>query len=249
MKNDTDGVAEPKASPARPVAAQPDVSTRDRVFAELLASGPISTATLAARLGLTTPAVRRHLDALEAEGLIASREQIRRGPRGRGRPAQAFVVTDAGRERHRKAYGQLARQAIDELVASVGPSGLDRVATRHFSPIDAEYRRLVAQDGESDPGTVLATALDREGYVASIVPSPNGEQLCQHHCPVADIARAYPQLCQIETDLIAHLLNVHVQRLATIAHGDGVCTTHIPTPLADTHRRKDDRVTNLEAAR
>jgi predicted ArsR family transcriptional regulator len=24
------------------------------------------------------------------------------------------------------------------------------------------------------------------------------------------------------------LLDVHVQRLATIAHGDGVCTTYIP---------------------
>ncbi|MFW6188461.1 MAG: transcriptional regulator, partial [Actinomycetota bacterium] len=24
------------------------------------------------------------------------------------------------------------------------------------------------------------------------------------------------------------LLGTHVQRLATIAHGDGVCTTHIP---------------------
>ena len=225
-----------------------DASTRDRVFAELLAAGPINTTCLSARLGLTTPAVRRHLDALEAEGLIASRAAIRRGPRGRGRPAQVFVVTDAGRERHRKAYGQLARQAIDELVASVGPSGLDRVASRHFSPIDAEYRRMVALDETTDTSAVLAAALDREGYVASISPSPNGEQLCQHHCPVADIARAYPQLCQIETDLIAHLLNRHVQRLATIAHGDGVCTTHIPTPMADDFG-KDDRVSNLEAAR
>ena len=38
-------------------------------------------------------------------------------------------------------------------------------------------------------------------------------------------------LCEIETQLFASLLGSHVQRLATIAHGDGVCTTHIPTPL------------------
>jgi hypothetical protein len=28
--------------------------------------------------------------------------------------------------------------------------------------------------------------------------------------------------------MFSRLLGVHVQRLATIAHGDGVCTTHIP---------------------
>jgi hypothetical protein len=26
------------------------------------------------------------------------------------------------------------------------------------------------------------------------------------------------------------LLGTHVQRLATIAHGDGICTTHVPAP-------------------
>ncbi len=33
-----------------------------------------------------------------------------------------------------------------------------------------------------------------------------------------------------ETAVISRLVGTHVQRLATIAHGDGVCTTHIPGP-------------------
>jgi predicted ArsR family transcriptional regulator len=64
--------------------------------------------------------------------------------------------------------------------------------------------------------------------VASTQPSAAGEQLCQHHCPVAHVAERYPQLCEVETAMFSRLLGVHVQRLATIAHGDGVCTTHIP---------------------
>ena len=55
-----------------------------------------------------------------------------------------------------------------------------------------------------------------------------GEQLCQHHCPVAHVAERFPQLCEAETEPSARLVGGHVQRLATIAHGDGVCTTHIP---------------------
>ncbi len=42
------------------------------------------------------------------------------------------------------------------------------------------------------------------------------------------MAAEFPQLCEAETEVISRLVGTHVQRLATIAHGDGVCTTHIP---------------------
>jgi len=58
-----------------------------------------------------------------------------------------------------------------------------------------------------------------------------GIQLCQHHCPVQHVAAEFPQLCDAETAALGRLLDVHVQRLATIAHGDGVCTTYIPTTV------------------
>ncbi len=57
-----------------------------------------------------------------------------------------------------------------------------------------------------------------------------GEQLCQHHCPVAHVAAEFPQLCEAETEAFARLLGTPVQRLATIAHGDGVCTPHVTAP-------------------
>ena len=53
-------------------------------------------------------------------------------------------------------------------------------------------------------------------------------QICQHHCPVAHVAAEFPQLCEAETRAFERVLGTYVQRLATIAHGDGVCTTHVP---------------------
>ena len=44
-----------------------------------------------------------------------------------------------------------------------------------------------------------------------------------------DAAREFPAFCDAETDAFSRLLGVHVQRLATLAHGDHVCTTFIPT--------------------
>ena len=68
-----------------------------------------------------------------------------------------------------------------------------------------------------------------EGYAATVRDSPVGEQLCQQHCPVSHVAHEFPQLCEAETEAISRVLGRHVQRLATIAHGDGVCTTCIPS--------------------
>mgnify|MGYP007113027304 CR=1 FL=1 len=76
-----------------------------------------------------------------------------------------------------------------------------------------------------------AEVLAVDGYAPSIRPLHSGTQLLQHHCPIAHVATEFPELCEIETQLFARLLGTHVQRLATIAHGDGVCTTHVPHRL------------------
>ena len=86
----------------------------------------------------------------------------------------------------------------------------------------------------------LARALTAEGYAASASAIASGGQLCQHHCPVAHVAAEFPQLCEAETEVISRLVGTHVQRLATIAHGDGVCTTHIPDPRRTTAQDDDE---------
>ena len=60
--------------------------TRDAVARLILESGPRTAAELAERLKISPAAVRRHLDALVAEGLLEEREPRVSGHRGRGRP-------------------------------------------------------------------------------------------------------------------------------------------------------------------
>jgi predicted ArsR family transcriptional regulator len=57
-----------------------------------------------------------------------------------------------------------------------------------------------------------------------------GVQLCQGHCPMQHVAAQFPQFCEAETEAFSRMLGVHVQRLATLAGGEHVCTTFIPTP-------------------
>jgi predicted ArsR family transcriptional regulator len=127
------------------------------------------------------------------------------------------------------AYDGLAIQALGFLADSAGPDAVTRFAESRIAAVETRYReRLAEADADTTPAEALAAALTEDGYVASTLPSALGEQLCQHHCPVAHVAEQFPQLCEVETKAFSRLLGVHVQRLATIAHGDGVCTTHVP---------------------
>ena len=209
--------------------------TRGQVARLILELGPSTAATLGGRLGLTPAAIRRHLDTLIAEGLIETRTARTYGNRGRGRPAKVFVITDAGRSAFEHSYDDLATNALRFIAKTAGPEAVAEFARRQVADLETRYAPAVAH-GESLAERVqaLAEALSADGYAASAGPAPaisassaGGEQVCQHHCPVAHVAAEFPQLCEAETEAFGRLLGTPVQRLATIAHGDGICTTHV----------------------
>ncbi|UOY02118.1 helix-turn-helix transcriptional regulator [Blastococcus sp. PRF04-17] len=204
----------------------------------LLEHGPQTAAELAVLLGISPAAVRRHLDALLATGRVEER-LTREAHRGRGRPARRFHLTDAGRSAFPHAYDDLALTALRQVAALGGPDAVRAVAEAQMAGLEARASTAVA--GAGDRAQALAAALTAEGYAATASAISSGGQLCQHHCPVAHVAAEFPQLCEAETAVIGRLVGTHVQRLATIAHGDGICTTHIPGPLRPGSQRAGNR--------
>lgn len=205
-----------------------DAPTRDRVIQSILEEGPSTAVTLAERLELTPAGIRRHLEHLVTEGVIEARDQQVRGQRGRGRPAKVFAITDAGREEFEQAYDDLAVHALRFLAESAGDDAVLVFARRRVGELERRYRPILDNAPAPDRPRLLAEALTADGYAASVRTAPSGDQVCQHHCPVAHVAAEFPQLCDAETEVFSRLLGQHVQRLATIAHGDGICTTNVP---------------------
>ncbi|WP_307827927.1 helix-turn-helix domain-containing protein [Nocardioides sp. SYSU D00038] len=217
------------------VASSDDGPTRQRVARAILVNGPSTAAALAERLALTPAAVRRHLDQLVEEGAVVAREPRSRGARGRGRPAKEFALTEHGREGFEQQYDDLAVQALRFLAETGGEAAVREFANRRVAFIEERFGMVLAEHPDLSPAEVLARVFTDEGYAAGVrdlLPINGqhvGEQLCQQHCPVSHVAHEFPQLCEAETEAIGRVLGRHVQRLATIAHGDGVCTTCIPS--------------------
>ena len=212
-----------------------EARTRDRVRQAISEDGPLTAAALAARLGLTPAAVRRHLDLLSDKGAIEEHEPATSAGRGRGRPARAYVLSKAGHAGLDSDYDDVATSALRFLAERAGVDAVGQFARERIAEFEQRYAAQLAGAGEdvAARADVLAAALTANGFAASTRPVGMGTplagvQLCQGHCPVQHVAAEFPQFCDAETDAFSRLLGVHVQRLATLAHGEHVCTTFIP---------------------
>jgi predicted ArsR family transcriptional regulator len=199
----------------------------------LLESGSITAGQIGDRLGLSAAGVRRHLDALidagEAEAVPAAAwQQV-----GRGRPAKRYRLTAAGRRKLDHSYDDLASAAMRQLREIGGKEAVRSFARQRIDAIlsDVEAPASTGDDDLEAAAERIAGALSKAGYVATTtrVGGPiHGVQICQHHCPVSQVAEEFPELCETEQQAMAEVLGTHVQRLATIANGDCACTTHVP---------------------
>ena len=200
--------------------------TRRLIMLTMLRAGTITATQLAHTLGLSAAGIRRHLDAL-IDDEYAELVTMKKPSGGRGRPAKAFRLTPQGRALFGHDYDSLAAQALTPLRETGGDEAVKAFARKRA-------RDLVSDVDKRDDDTIehaahaLVDALSRNGYAATIASANQSLQICQHHCPIAEVAAQFPELCEAEHEVIAALLGQHVQLLASIANGNDVCTTNIP---------------------
>jgi predicted ArsR family transcriptional regulator len=204
------------------------VSTRRKVLL-LLRKHPGTTVTeLASSIGLTGMGVRRHLDALVAEGLVESIESEHRGV---GRPAAGWHLTDAGLELFPRRYDSLALDILEDVAEHAGPGAVDAVLGRRTDKLVADYQGELngADDLETRVGG-LAHIRDEAGYLAESGRDEHGELvLTENNCDIHKVAEQYPGVCAMELALLRRVMgpDVEVTRSAHIMSGDAVCRYHI----------------------
>ncbi|QRV01438.1 HTH domain-containing protein [Arcanobacterium phocisimile] len=209
-----------------------DISTCDQILRLIVERGPITAGELAKVLVLTPAAVRRHISSLVAQNNIEQYESNNQGPSRRGRPSRRYVATSAGQELLGQGYADLANQALIFLRAELGDEGVEEFVRARTDKLESRYQSILENSGTStaEKTATLAQALSKDGFVATLRrggPNALAIQLCQGHCPIQEVARDFPEMCEAETQAFARLLGVPIQRLSTLANGGHVCTTNI----------------------
>ena len=207
-----------------------ETDTRQKILLYVLRHGPVSATDISKSFGLSAAGVRRHLDNIVNDGLAEVVEAQRSGQRGR--PAKLFRLTDSGRSEFGHDYDTLALLALRALRTTGGSEAVESFAEERISDLlsdilELDYDESVDKDVKNQAKAIAKVLTDR-GYAATVAHAAGGVQICRHHCPIQDVAEEFPELCEAEHRAVAELLGQHTQPLATIADGNGICTTHIP---------------------
>ncbi|GAB3162462.1 HTH domain-containing protein [Myceligenerans halotolerans] len=209
---------------ARPQPAHPhetDGTTRRRVLQLVASDGPVTAAHLASTLGLTAPAVRRHLTLLEDEGRIEVHEG-QPGPARRGRPARHYVVTHGGQSELAGGYQEIAADLLRHLRAHGGDEAVAAFARERYDAVVRRYaKRLDGPAAERpDPAGSDAAARGASGVDATPGAAPDGAAATGFG-PAASQAAV--------SDVVAR-----AARLAALLTEDGYAASVRPVPAAGT---------------
>jgi predicted ArsR family transcriptional regulator len=219
----------------------PSRPARERLLMLLKTRGPQTAADLGAALGITGEAARQQLLKLAAEGHVRATAE----PRGVGRPAQTWALTDKGHAHFPDTHAELTVQLLRTIRSELGDEALDRLIAARAAESGAGY--AAALQGSADLGERvrrLAQIRTREGYMAECQPAEDGYLLVENHCPICAAATACQGFCRAERGVFQQALgdDVTVERTEHIVSGDRRCAYRIALKcVPETGRKKPKR--------
>lgn len=199
-------------------------SARDEILKLLKTRTAATAQSLAAALGISHVAVRKHLEVLAREGLVTATP--RKVPRGR--PTYVYSLTETAKAYFPQAYRELALGILDGLSSLAADQGADLLRTlfrSHNQRLGQLYQlRLASKPDLVSKIRELAQARDEEGYMTTLEQDGDAIVLKEHNCPIYAVAQRHPAACECEAELLQGLLGMPVARRARLVDGDAACT-------------------------
>lgn len=172
-------------------------------------------------LGVTTTAVRQHLNALQASGYLDRREKRS----GVGRPHFIYVATDAARELFACRCDVLALTMLQEMYGMVGAEQMESLLKRVGARLAERYAESVTAAELQQRVEEMAGALGRQGVLTDVsVAGSNAIALKMYNCPYHDLAIAHREICDMDQLMMQQALGADVSLDDCIMDGHGSCS-------------------------
>jgi len=169
---------------------------------------------------MTRQGALRHLEALQAAGLVETANAEHKGP---GRPQHSYRLT-ASASAH---LPNRDRALAGELVEFFQMGELERFFAGRSARLEAEYATQLAGLKGTDRVRELARLATSSGHLTEVLDGPGGLSLTHRNCPIKDVVARDTHPCQHEQDMYARLLDSKVERGSWQGGGDAACTYRI----------------------
>lgn len=195
-------------------------STRQRILDLLSIQDQVSAGELSRALSVTQSDVRYHLSRMVVEGLILATKPRQTGRRGR--PASRYNLASKSMQDNYELFTKALLSSMQENITE-------------------QERNLIFQDiakqipGEFKPGGPLGRRLVQAvdqlnllNYQARWEAHADAPRVIFDRCPYASLRPEFPELCRLDSELLASLLDEPVSQVESGAHlPDGFCLFNI----------------------
>lgn len=190
--------------------------TRERLLELVIDRREARVEELASSLGITTAAVRRHLDNLRADGLLDARAVHQ----ATGRPFYAYFATEKATGVLPTAYADLLERMLQSVGAhaDVTESVAMSLANRHREELEP-----CADDDLSVRVGQVTLSLRQEGILDHWHEDVDGFHLVNGHCPYLRAAEMSNLPCESDRKAIEMLMGNDVEQIHRIVDGAPTC--------------------------
>jgi predicted ArsR family transcriptional regulator len=211
--------------------------TKKKITELLRTNGGMTAAELSELLGISTTAVRRHLDTLEIRKLIYHKSE----QRGMGRPSHIYKLTDSVKSVFEQSFHAFADEIIQKIRQLDQRQSPETLFQRQHVKRRQQYIELTQGATLTDRIAAIARLMEDEGRMTTW--QQLGQDhfvLREHNCPFLNMDAGFDYPCRCEASLLRESLHAQVQRVSHVRTGDVACVYEIigveeaqPTPVQE----------------
>lgn len=172
-------------------------------------------------LGITTTAVRQHLNTLQNEGYV-ERKAVHTGV---GRPHHAYAVTAKAQEIFACHCDDLALTLLEEVFALEGVEQTNLLLARVSNRLANKYQQSVRSNLLVERVDELATALYQRGVLTDVhEQDENTFVLHTYNCPYHELAQDHREICEMDEAMLRQILGSEVNLTSCMMDGHQGCS-------------------------
>ncbi len=191
-------------------------TARQEVFSYIRKRRAVSAFDIARDLGMTSANARHHLSILRKDGRIETLGKRAAGIKG-GRPTKIYGVS---RGILGDGLSALSHHLLEELLDSVNTRQRANLLKKLGQRL-ASSRTRGANKSPMIRLTETVKQINKLGYQSRWEAHAEGPRIILGQCPYSAIIAKHPELCEMDSALLAECLGEHVEQISKL-EGDGI---------------------------
>jgi predicted ArsR family transcriptional regulator len=185
---------------------------------------------IARGLGVSRPAARQHLMALDRSGYVERAKLLTTG----GRPIQTYRLTTKGYDLFPKQYSWFSEVLLENLKNQMGSPGLQKFIGAIGKDIGLQAAVSIQGEGLKARVEQAAKLMNDLAYQAETAltgkEAPGAPPVIEaSNCVFHSLAAKYPEICQFDIALLTSLTGAEVIHEKCILRGGGTCRFRFKT--------------------